>query len=347
MTQEVVTNSAQNNFSRYSHVDSEIILDGCQPSLQPDLSVMIPTFRRPHFLKEAIESVVNQTAHGINIEIVIVDNDAGKNSTELATLVESFFPNNIRLFRNKENIGMFGNWNRCIELARAPKLIILNDDDLLHPDFIRAVYEPDMKGMRVVTHKTFSTLTDCIWSEVKYDIKFTPLSPADFFIGNPVLGCLGMVMNKRCALSIGGYNPELWPTADYDFTYRYFTKYGLYKTNSCLSAYRWAENESLKVETLAGFLENDYKFRIKLVAEIIGNRNRSLLLSWLCNALAVYSAFTYKTVNSNFDVENSLQRASIQTNGLLWLKNSIVRKVFGRIYPAFVGLIFNFNKGLQ
>lgn len=340
MTEEVVTSSVQNHFARYSHIESELIIDGCQPNLLPDLSVMIPTFRRPHLLKEAIESVVNQTAHGINVEIVIVDNDAEKKSTELIALIESFFPNNIRLFRNKENIGMFGNWNRCIELARAPKLTILNDDDLLYPDFIRAVYEPDEKEMRVVTHKTFSILAECVGSAVKPDIKFASLTTADFFIGNPVPGSLGMIMDRQCALVIGGYNQEYWPTADFDFTYRYFLAYGLKKTNTVLSAYRWAENESLKIETLSGFLKNDYAFRIRMLetmqSDVVIDKCRLIL----CNMITTYYSVLYSHMNSEFKADENINSLLVVPLGLSFFKIKIIHRLFGLFYPTLVKLIF-------
>lgn len=303
MMQEIVTNSAQNHFARYSHVESELIIDGCDPSLLPDLSVMIPTFCRPHLLKQAIESVVNQTAHGINVEIVIVDNNAETNSLELATLVESFFPNNIRLFRNKENIGMFGNWNRCIELARAPKLTILNDDDLLHPDFIRLCYSPIGKEMRVSSRVIFGEGHNYIWG-VREKIgnvePFLPVKVYELLSGNPIPGSLGMIMDKDCAVAIGGYDAGLWPTSDYDFTFRYYLSYGLLKTKMVLSAYRWFDNESLKSETISGFLINDLVFRKQVISHIRCGIVRRVMLFLLSEVTCFAESYHYEKLNPEF-----------------------------------------------
>ncbi|MBW0294692.1 hypothetical protein B4P00_00225 [Shewanella xiamenensis] len=305
MMQEVVTNRTQNHFARYSHVESELIIDGCQASLLPDLSVMIPTFRRLHLLKDAIESVVNQTAHDIKIEIVIVDNDAGTDNTELASLVESFFPNNIRLFRNKENIGMFGNWNRCIELARAPKLTILNDDDLLHPDFIKITHELANQTAISVAYVQFKEKNNLHWPTITRTKKWA-LTRADFFNGNPIPGSLGFVFNKQSAFELGGYNEELWPTADYEFSYRYCRKFGINRTTIPLAGYRWQENESMKVATLEGFLANDIDFRHRIIREKECSIIKKKVLELLINMMAVSSAISYKKINTEFCIDKSI-----------------------------------------
>lgn len=333
-------NDRINNFKTYEHVPSELIIDGCNSFLSPDISVVIPTFRRPHLISETIASVVKQSNSEVNIELVIVDNDAESTDGALEDIVSKYLPFNVRLFRNKKNIGMFGNWNRCIELARAPILTILNDDDLLHPNFIRSVYKDGIKEMRVVSHKTFSTIADCVWSEVKTGIKFSSLNAADFFIGNPVPGSLGMVMNKQCAIEIGGYNEDLWPTADYDFTYRYYLAYGLYKSDSFLSAYRWSENESLKITTLAGFLRNDHRFRNGLINGSGLGSIKTFFLKSLNNIYAAYTACAYNRVNTEFDVGLALEECSIPQSNTIVFKSRIISRLFSRVYPYLVKSIF-------
>ena len=42
---------------------------------QPEISVVIPTFRRPESLRRAIASVLAQTGLDRSVELVVVDND--------------------------------------------------------------------------------------------------------------------------------------------------------------------------------------------------------------------------------------------------------------------------------
>ncbi|MGI2012758.1 glycosyltransferase family 2 protein [Shewanella oncorhynchi] len=329
MMQEVVTNGAENHFARYSHVESELLIDGCEPDLLPDLSVMIPTFRRPHLLKEAIVSILNQTAHGLNIEIVIVDNDAESESLELAILVKGFSSSNIRLFRNKENIGMFGNWNRCIELARAPKLTILNDDDILHPDFIKTVLTSESQAALSVAYVQFNEIKNLTWPQIITSNKLKKLTRTDFFQGNPIPGSLGLLMNKNQATQLGGYNPDLWPTADYDFSYRYCKFFGIKQISSKLAAYRWQDNESMKVATLEGFLANDIKFRSEIINDCQVAPFR-FLLQVLSGLITTSNAIGYNSVNDDFDVYKNIARNKVLCGRvyIFFLKLKPLNRVF-------------------
>lgn len=340
MMQEVAKSGTENHFARYSHIESELIIDSCRPSLQPDLSVMIPTFRRPHLLKEAIESVVNQTAHGINIEIVIVDNDAETNSSELAALVKSFIPHNIRLFRNKENIGMFGNWNRCIELARAPKLTILNDDDLLHPDFIKITHALATKMAISVAYVQFKEKNSLHWPTVT-KTKNRALTRADFFNGNPIPGSLGFVFNKQSALQLGGYNPELWPTADYEFSYLYSKLFGINQTTIPLAGYRWQENESMKVATLEGFLANDIDFRYRIIREKEYTVIKRKILEIFIDLLAVSAAMGYEKINKEFNACQNLSKNKVKMLHINIIKNKYIRRGFLRLKYLICNVLIN------
>ncbi len=95
----------------------------------PKISVCIPTFNRAEYLRDAMESALQQTYS--NFELLVVD-DASNDSTP--EVVASFKDPRIRYFRNAENIGMVRNWNRCLEVAAGEYVTILCDDDLMHPE---------------------------------------------------------------------------------------------------------------------------------------------------------------------------------------------------------------------
>lgn len=329
-----------NHFERYNNVDSFLLIDGCNQEMQPDLSVMIPTYLRPLLLKEAILSVINQADHNINVEIVVVDNDAEANHSDLVDLINDLLPNNIRLFRNKENIGMFGNWNRCIELARAPLLTILNDDDQLHPDFIKLTFDMCQQRAISVSHVTFDEANTIKWSTVPLQLKIKPLNKTDFFIGNPIPGSLGLLMNKGQALELGGYNTELWPTADYDFSYRYFKRFGINQTSTKLSGYRWQENESMKVATLEGFMANDIIFRTNMVNTSQCSFISKKILKMLSELMATSAAIHYRAVNNDFNTERTLKSNSIPPVYFKILRIKILHSVFIRLRKLICHVLF-------
>ena len=95
---------------------------------QPLVSICIPSFNASKYIVETIGSVL-QSSYS-NIEVIVSD-DASMDSTP--EIVAGMEENRIRLFRNKRNLGVPGNWNRSINKAKGDYVSLLNHDDLLGP----------------------------------------------------------------------------------------------------------------------------------------------------------------------------------------------------------------------
>lgn len=100
-------------------------------SQQSLVSVIIPTYNRQSYLKEAIASAVRQTYH--NIEIIVSD-DCSSESPD--ALVESFQDPRIRFRRNATNLGIGLNVTNAFKEARGKYVASLNDDDIWNEDFL-------------------------------------------------------------------------------------------------------------------------------------------------------------------------------------------------------------------
>jgi glycosyltransferase involved in cell wall biosynthesis len=100
--------------------------------MTPLVTVCIPTFRRLHYLIEAVTAARAQTLQ--NIEVLISDDG---NSAELKAWAEAEMRADprVRYRRNHENLGLGGNWNECVSEARGQWLVIQGDDDRLLPSF--------------------------------------------------------------------------------------------------------------------------------------------------------------------------------------------------------------------
>ena len=91
----------------------------------PRFSVIIPTYSRPEFLPEAIDSVLRQTVE--DFECIVVD-DAGPVA---ATVPED---PRVRLIRRAANGGEPAARNTGIDAARGRYVTFLDDDDVFTPD---------------------------------------------------------------------------------------------------------------------------------------------------------------------------------------------------------------------
>ena len=99
----------------------------------PLVSICIPTYDRADMVGDAIRSALAQTYPAI--EVIVVDNASADNT---ATVVASFHDPRLRFERNEKNLGLFGNFNRCITLARGSLVHILHSDDTIPPGFTQA-----------------------------------------------------------------------------------------------------------------------------------------------------------------------------------------------------------------
>lgn len=102
------------------------------------LTIAIPTYKRPKYLFQAIDSAVNQSDKSIKYEILVLNNDPDSDMTALMKKYENADVE-IRFITNEKNLGMLGNVNRCLELAKGRYIAYLHDDDLLLPDYLHTV----------------------------------------------------------------------------------------------------------------------------------------------------------------------------------------------------------------
>lgn len=103
----------------------------------PLISVIIPTYNRSDYLKEAIASVVNQTY--TNLEIIVSD-DCSRESPE--AIVDSFQDPRLRLRRNAVNLGIGLNATHAFVEANGKYVASLNDDDQWDNDFLERLIQP-------------------------------------------------------------------------------------------------------------------------------------------------------------------------------------------------------------
>lgn len=107
--------------------------DGDGESDTPKVSVVIPTYDRPHFLEKAVRSVIAQTYP--NIEIIIVDDHSPVPVDESLTNVD-VESRQIVIVRHDENRGANTARRTGIETATGSYIAFLDDDDWFKPEKI-------------------------------------------------------------------------------------------------------------------------------------------------------------------------------------------------------------------
>jgi glycosyltransferase involved in cell wall biosynthesis len=130
--------------------------------MTPFFSISIPTYNRPHDLKNALQSLLRQTYS--NFEIIVCDNSSNNKSQKV---VESFQDKRIKYFKNRENIGFARNLYKAIKKAKGQYIFLFGDDDcLLNKDALSRLFfeiKANKYGyirLNFVYHRNFKVLFD-------------------------------------------------------------------------------------------------------------------------------------------------------------------------------------------
>jgi glycosyltransferase involved in cell wall biosynthesis len=265
----------EDSISKQAHVES-VLLYG-SPDAVPDaeITICIPTYKRPLLLREAIESAVNQAAD-IPYKIIVVDNDPDFSNTEVLDIVRSFVRDNLSYYKNRENLALFGNLNRCVVLAKTPWAALLHDEDLLFENYIDTVsnilsrHGKKIDGLSVGCNEQdypfghraakkrgplFLLLKALYFFIKSLTNQLVTIHPsANLFLGN-IYGAptCGMIFKRDSFIKSGGFNQDYFPSADWIFLIFYSKNYKFYKYRRKLATYRWGVNESLKEDVLEWF----------------------------------------------------------------------------------------------
>ncbi|MDO8471426.1 MAG: glycosyltransferase [bacterium] len=246
------------------------------------VTVSIPTYNRARFIGKAVDSVLAQTYK--DIEILIIDN-ASTDDTQ--KIISSFDDNRIKYVKNEENIGIIGNWNKCIGLTQGQYLMILGDDDVLHCDFIKKSLEAHEKYSEVAfTFTRCNKVDECENIIQEWGYNFTPpnyLKGIDYlFYTLEYEACLTnsstVLLKKHVFDELGDFRVEFARNVfDFNMWIRIASKYNVYFIDEILCDYRihkdqisqlhWREQKTGKVGTylellniLSNLMHGQYEF---------------------------------------------------------------------------------------
>jgi len=94
----------------------------------PLISLVLPIYNGERFLKESLESILNQTFK--KFELIVVDDGSTDNSIEL---VKSYNDSRIRVIKNKRNLGSVAAINIALKNSKGKYIAVCTQDDISHP----------------------------------------------------------------------------------------------------------------------------------------------------------------------------------------------------------------------
>ena len=73
------------------------------------LSICVPTYNGERYIRQALESVLSQSYR--DFEVIVVDDGSTDQTLDLIKLVQAAGDPRLRLYQNRERLGIPGNWN--------------------------------------------------------------------------------------------------------------------------------------------------------------------------------------------------------------------------------------------
>lgn len=104
--------------------------------LYPLISVLLPVYNAADFVYSSIESILNQTY--TNFELLILDDASNDGSMGI---IQTFSDRRIRLFTEKENMGIVYQLNKGLHLSHGTYIARMDADDFSFPDRFRVQIE--------------------------------------------------------------------------------------------------------------------------------------------------------------------------------------------------------------
>jgi L-malate glycosyltransferase len=244
----------------------------------PKISVVIPTYEPDRFLSDAIRSVLAQDPGGDVMQIAIVDD--GSTKARAATLVESIAPSGrIEIHEHADNVGLAGNWNRAIALARGEFIHILHQDDIVQPGF----YEQLIAGLESAPG---AGMAFCRHGYIDENGRIERISHRERWQAGVLPGwleriaetqriqCPAAIVRREVYERLGGFRSELRYALDWEMWVRIAAHYQVWYEPAVLAHYRrHGDAESARLEA-SGRINADLMSAIEMFSAYLPTPQR-------------------------------------------------------------------------
>lgn len=201
-------------------------------SRKPLISVIMSVYNEETYIRESLQSILNQTEQ--DFEIIITDDCSTDNTV---SCIESLNDGRIQIIRNKENQGLTKNLNQGLKLARGKYIARMDGDDICMPErFASQIrYLENHPSVMLISCQTQTFgAQNLIWR-----LKDGPERLKAMMLIRPVLAHPGYMMRSELITEEGFLYDETYRSAqDYNFAVRVAQIYPIGIAQEILLKYR-------------------------------------------------------------------------------------------------------------
>ena len=185
--------------------------------IMPKVSIVLPTYNGERWLKESLESIINQTY--VDWELIIVDDCSDDNTLDIAKHYQNEYEN-IKVIHNNVNKKLPASLNAGFRAAIGEYLTWTSDDNMYEPtaieEMVRYLDENSDKMMVCTAMKDVDENGNLVAERREYSDE---LMYYNDFVG----ACF---MYRRTVLDeVGEYDENLFCVEDYEYWFRILVKY--------------------------------------------------------------------------------------------------------------------------
>lgn len=221
-------------YRKFSH--ESILCQGKHWKKPPLVTILIPTYKRPDLLSQALESALNQKGFD-DYQIIIADNEGRpiEEETPTAKIVKKYQDEKIIYYRHSQEVVFRA--DSAVRLARSQWIVFLHDDDILAENHL-AVMTDIIKRHKEIKFlgcpmKGFTSEKD-LESEKKSHIYSYVVSRylRDMTCLGEWSGWLGALISRKHYIAIGGMPVIAAMVGDLMMTAKFLYHFGTY---GCIS----------------------------------------------------------------------------------------------------------------
>ncbi|ADG70240.1 glycosyltransferase [Brachyspira murdochii] len=322
----------------------------------PLISIIIPVYNGENYIKDAINSALNQTYR--NIEVIVVD-DGSKDDT--ANIVKSFRDKITYIYKN--NGGVASALNYAIKEAKGDYISWLSHDDIYYPNKIEEeVNELENIDDKTVIYSGFEFVNEKLELitvfENSYKTEYRRLNNNFYSILLSDIGGCTLLIPKEVFSNVGFFNENLLCVQDYDFWFRMFKhgykvkyipkvllQYRIHKKQDSNSKKDLLRNEGNKlwINMLKNINDDEYQSiffnRYNVLNKIKNRMQNSIydkLIDFINTELKTYKEDNKQYYSNNNKISIIINIYNRDCNNINLIINSIIEQNYNNIEIIFI-----------
>jgi len=315
----------------------------------PAISVLMPVYNAEKFVREAIDSILNQTF--TNFEFLIF-NDGSTDSS--GDIIKSYKDERIRFFDYKKNTGYVKHLNEGLELSKGKYIARMDADDISLPTrFEKQIKILEFNNYNGLIGSSIEVINNGIINYPEFDSEIR----AYMFLRSPFAHPTIMFRKQILTDNQIKYDNRYMPAEDYDLYYRMSAYTCFYNIPEPLLKYRYHDNQ-ISIHKNKIQIENYLATRFHITEKLLNqtltsdqkNLNDALSFAYFdfdCKkpdfpSLLKWSHYLIEINNLNQTIHPFHFKYEISQACLLYI-NKITKNKTALYYSLLKSLIFNYT----